>query len=52
MLIYLFFWYVILIVRARRLIPFNRQTWITRRCIGAQTSVILALLIARHNPTH
>jgi hypothetical protein len=47
MLIYLFFWYVILVLWARRSLPLNRRTWITRRFIRAQTSiVILALLIA------
>jgi hypothetical protein len=52
MLVYLFFWYVILILWARRLHPFNRQTWITRRFVQAQTSIILTLLVARHNLTH
>jgi hypothetical protein len=50
MLIYLFFWYVILILWARRSLPFNWRTWVTRRFIRAHTSIIiLALLIARHN---
>jgi hypothetical protein len=53
MLIYLFFWYVILVLWARRSLPSNRQIWITGRFLRAQTSIIiLALLIARHSLTH
>jgi hypothetical protein len=53
MLVYLFFWYVILILWARRSLPFNRRTWITRRFIQAQNFIIiLALLVTRYNLTY
>jgi hypothetical protein len=49
MLIYLFFWYVILVLWARRSLPFKPWTWITRRFIRAQNFVILlALLVVRY----
>jgi hypothetical protein len=52
MLAYLFFWYVILVLGDRRSLPFNQRTWITRRFIQAQNTIILALLVARHNLAH
>jgi hypothetical protein len=52
MLVYLFFWYVILILWARRFLPFRLRKWIRRRFIGAKTSFILAFLVARLNLAH
>jgi hypothetical protein len=52
MLLYLFFWYVILVLWARRALPFRLRKWIGSRFIRAQIFAILAFLIAQLNPTH